>query len=61
MKALLFIAVALLAIGVSFGIDAGAAEILHLVFPKVLSFWKWFGIVMVASFLLGSVRSRSKG
>ncbi|WP_035800362.1 hypothetical protein [Kitasatospora mediocidica] len=48
--------IAILAVG--FGIDAGIAEILHLAFPTVLGFWKWFGVVVVAGVVLGSTGVR---
>lgn len=48
----------LFVLAIVFGIDAGLAEILHLVFPSVLSFWKWFGLIVVASSLMGAIGGR---
>jgi hypothetical protein len=48
------------AFAVVFGVDALLAEILHLIFPSVLSFWKWFGLVFLVIFIVSLINQQSK-
>ncbi|TQF03949.1 hypothetical protein E6W39_19045 [Kitasatospora acidiphila] len=50
----------IIAAGIVFGVEAFVAEMLHLIFPHVLSFWKWFGIVFLANYGLWLIGKHSK-
>jgi hypothetical protein len=49
---------AIVILAIVLGFEAIVGEILHLIFPHVLGFWRWFGAVFAFSYLMNIVRGK---
>lgn len=60
MKVVSWIIDFIVTVAIVFGVEAGTAEILHLIFPSILSFWRWFGVVFLSMYALWLIGRTAK-